>query len=153
MIETSITYEFMASPLQVKNYLAYWFQLGKPVVTADGQTVCQPKAVIQGDRFSDEFEACWTKILNRDGAGYYLKGTDQSIKELLSPSWDMDNCARCNMIVPTPEVALNPSPCPCNDLDGWPNEEVPQPRLPIDSRDRLSQIRQHILSQSTGDQS
>ncbi|MEM8505104.1 MAG: hypothetical protein AAF716_18355 [Cyanobacteria bacterium P01_D01_bin.1] len=141
----------MASSLQVKNYLAYWLQLGKPVVTADGQTVCQPKTVIQGDRFSDEFEACWEKIASKGGANYYLKGTDQSIKELLSPEWDMANCARCNMVVPTPEVMITPFPCPCNDLDDWPNEEIPQPRLPVDSQNRLGQIRQRMISRATSD--
>lgn len=142
----------MASSLQVKNYLAYWLQLGKPIVKADGQVVCKPKTVIQGDRFSTEFEDCWREILRQDeGSSCYLKGTDQSIKELLSPAWEMASCARCSMMVPTPEVMTNPFPCPCNDLPDWPNEEIPQPRLPIDSQDRLSQIRQRMMSKSTND--
>jgi len=141
----------MASLLQVKNYLAYWLQLGKPIVTTDGQIICKPETVIKGDRYSTEFEDCWTQITSQGGANYYLKGTDQSIEELLSPAWEMASCARCNMIVPTPEVMFNPFPCPCNDLSGWPNEEIPQPRLPVDSQDRLSQIRKRILSKPVND--
>ncbi len=141
----------MASPLQVKHYLAHWLQLGKPVITADGQIVCKSKTVIQGDRFSTEFEDCWAKILDQDNSAYYLKGTDESIADLLSPEWEMTSCSRCNMIVPTPEVFVHPFPCPCNDLSSWPNEEIPQPRLPIDSQDRLSQIRQRIVSKSTNE--
>lgn len=136
----------MASSLQVKRYLAYWLQLGKPIVTADDRIVCKPRTVIQGDRFSSEFEDCWTEIMNREGTDYYLKGTDQSIAELLSPGWEMASCARCSMLVPTPEVVINPFTCPCHDLDDWPNEEVPQPRLPIDSQARLSQIKQRMVS-------
>ena len=138
----------MASSIQVKNYLAYWLQLGKPIVKADGQIVCQPKTVIQGDHFSREFEDCWTEIMNREGADYYLKGTDQSIAELLSPGWEMASCARCSMIVPTPEVVINSFSCPCHDFADWPNEEVPQPRLPINSQDRLSQIKQRMVSKA-----
>ena len=87
----------------------------------------------------------------KGGADYYLKGTDQSIEELLSPAWEMASCARCDMIVPTPEVMFNPFPCPCNDLSSWPNEEIPQPRLPVNSQDRLSQIRNRILSKPAKD--
>ncbi|MBE9060798.1 hypothetical protein [cf. Phormidesmis sp. LEGE 11477] len=141
----------MASSTQVKNYLAYWLQLGKPIVTADGQIVCQPKKVIHGDRFSTEFEDCWAKVMSREGTGYYLRGTDQSIADLLSPGWEMASCARCNMIVPTPEVLINTFPCPCHDLADWPNEEVPQPRLPINSQKRLSQIQQRMASKFDSD--
>ena len=136
----------MATTTQVKNYLAYWFQLGKQVVTDDGRIHYRPETVIAGDRFSPAFEACWTEILQTAGKGCHLEGTDQTIDELLSSKWDVINCARCDMLVPTPEVALEPVLCPCNDLPSWPNEELPKPRLPVDSQRQLSAMSARLSS-------
>ena len=136
----------MATTTQVKNYLAYWFQLGKQVVTDDGRTHYRPETVIAGDRFSPAFEACWTEILQTAGKGCNLEGNDQTIDELLSSKWDVINCARCDMLVPTPEVALEPVLCPCNDLPSWPNEELPKPRLPVDSQRQLSAMSARLSS-------
>ncbi len=141
----------MATPTQVKNYLAYWFQLGKQVVTDDGRTHYKPVTVIQGDRFSPEFEACWTAILKTTGKGCHLEGTDQTIDELLSSKWDVVNCARCNILIPTLEVAIKSVLCPCNDLPGWPNEELPKPRLPIDSHRQLGAMRERLLASFSED--
>jgi len=134
----------MASRIQVKNYLAYWFQLGKQVVTDDGKTTFKPETVIQGEHFSPEFEQCWTEILKASGRACHLEGTDQTIDDLLSPAWDIANCARCNMLVPTPEVAFDQLLCPCNDLPTWPNEELPKPRLPVDNHKHLSEMREKL---------
>ena len=138
----------MATKTQVKNYLAYWFQLGKQVVTDDGKTVFKPKTVIQGDRFSAEFEQCWREILAASGRACHLEGTDQTVDELLSSAWYVVNCARCDMLVPTPEVPLDNVLCPCNDLPTWPNDELPQPRLPINSQAHLFVMSEKLKSDS-----
>ena len=136
----------MASQTQVKKYLAYWFQLGKQVVTAKNSAVCKPQTVIEGDHFSPEFEACWHSILTSLDKEHYLEGTDQTIQELLSPNWEIESCARCDMPVPTPETTFNTVICPCNDLPNWPNTDLPQPRLPINSQSRLTQMSQRMLA-------
>jgi len=141
----------MATTTQVKNYLAYWFQLGKQVVTDNGHISYQPEIVIQGDRFSPEFEECWTEILESAGKGCHLEGTDQTIEELLSPKWDVVNCARCDMLVPTPEVAIQSVLCPCNDLPTWPNEELPKPRLPVNSQRQLTAMSARLSSSFSDD--
>ncbi|MGB7085406.1 MAG: hypothetical protein WBD47_07625 [Phormidesmis sp.] len=130
----------MASPTDVKHYLAHWFQLGKQVVSDDGQVTYRPEKVILGDRFSAEFEACWQAIVATQGEAYHLKGTQQSIAELLSPAWEIVSCARCDMPVPLPHKEITPHLCPCDDLDTWPNEELPRPRLPVNSQNQLSQL-------------
>lgn len=130
----------MASPTEVKTYLAHWFQLGK-AVKSDSDTVrYQPKQVIQGERFSPDFETCWAEIIAAKGEALYLEGTDQTIAELLSPSWDVVSCSRCEMPVPIAQTKIETHPCPCNDLASWPNEEIPRPRLPVSTHDHLGQM-------------
>jgi len=141
----------MASQADVKNYLAYWFQLGKKVVAERSQTAYAPSSVIQGDRFSSEFDQCWQDIVSKDGEGYYLEGTDETIAQLLSPAWEVAQCARCDMPVPVPEVQMTLNLCPCNDLPNWPNTEIPQPRLPIDSNARLRSLKDRMESGITAD--
>ncbi|MEM6868668.1 MAG: hypothetical protein AAGB19_01915 [Cyanobacteria bacterium P01_F01_bin.3] len=136
----------MATANQVKNYLAYWFQLGKQVIAQDGRKHYKPESVVEGDHFSAEFETCWCEILQNEGLGCHLEGTDQTINELLSSRWDVANCVRCDMLVPVPEVALSQLLCPCNDISDWPNEELPKPRLPIDSQRCLKAMRERLES-------
>ncbi len=138
----------MASRTEVKHYLAHWFQLGKQVVNNDGRAIYQPGKIIQGDRFSPEFEDCWADILKREGKDCYLSGTDQTIAELLLPKWDVEGCARCGMPVPLSQSQLSAHPCPCDDLSNWPNADLPQPRLPVDSHRHLDQMNNRL--QSTG---
>lgn len=134
----------MATRSDVKRYLAYWFQIGKKVVAENGAAIVQPKTVLNGDRFSPEFEACWSKILEAEGKGYHLESTDQSLAELLSPDWDITSCARCDMPIPIREIGVELHPCPCNDLPDWPNEEIPKPHLPVDSQQRLANIKERV---------
>jgi len=136
----------MASPNEIKTYLAHWFQLGKQVLSDDGQDSYKPKTIIHGDRFSPEFEECWQAIIDAEGKALYLEGTDQTIAELLSPSWEVINCARCEMPVPIPQVERAERLCPCNDLPSWPNEDVPKPRLPINSNQKLNSLRKRLLT-------
>lgn len=134
----------MASEQQVRQYLAYWFQLGKGVVVQGKPQKLLPRPVIAGNRYSPEFEATWQHVLVQAGQ-CYLEGTIQTIAELLSPVWDINPCARCSMPVPFRSPGLPPSlECPCADLPDWPNTEMPQPREPVDTSDRLLQIRDRL---------
>jgi hypothetical protein len=87
----------MATEQQVRQYLAYWFQLGKKVFTHNGQVALLPYPVIEGDRYSGKFEECWQQLLLPETGDCYLEGTRQTIQELLSPAWDIHPCARCAM--------------------------------------------------------
>lgn len=134
----------MASEQQVKRYLAYWFQLGKKVVIHNGDSAVIPQSIIAGDRYSDEFERIWQHILSPESGDCHLEGTQQTIAELLTPRWSVESCVRCDMPVPMINIGLPPELCPCNDLPGWPNTEIPKPREPVSSQDRLKQIRDRL---------
>ncbi|HEY9907392.1 MAG TPA: hypothetical protein V6D18_07250 [Thermosynechococcaceae cyanobacterium] len=138
----------MASDQQLKQYLAYWAQLGKPIVDHAGQEKLLPSSVIQGDRYSQEFEDCWEQVIARPNA-YHLEGTSETIGELRSPSWEINPCSRCAMPVPIKQVGIQALECPCIDLPGWPNTELPQPREPISSRTSLSQIRDRLRADNS----
>jgi hypothetical protein len=135
----------MASQDQVRQYLAYWFQLGKKVLIKNGQAALLPQPVIRGDRYSAEFEECWQQIVSPDSKDCYLEGTHQTIAELLSPSWDIDPCARCAMPVPVPNMGMPALTCPCVDLPTWPDTATPQPRSPISTQSQLIQIRDRLM--------
>lgn len=135
----------MASKQEVKKYLAYWFQLGKKVIFHNGEPAIKPASVIQGDRYSQDFEACWQQIQAADLNACYLEGTEQSIGALLSPAWELNSCARCHMPVPVLSVGVASLSCPCNDVPTWPNTEVPAPRSPVDSQAQLSHIRDRLM--------
>lgn len=141
----------MATQTQVKNYLAYWFQLGKQVIADNGQKTYQPQTVIQGDRFSPEFEQCWNDILQGTTDAFHLQGTDQTIADLLSSRWEISNCSRCDMLIPTPEIVTAQVLCPCNDVPDWPNEELPKPRLPINSNQHLSRVKDRLIASLNAD--
>ena len=138
----------MASPTQVKTYLAHWFQLGKKLVWQNGQEKLLPQSIIQGESYAPEFEACWQKVMSVEGENCYLEGSTETIAELLSASWDIDNCVRCSMPVPILEATATAQSldCVCSDLDNWPNFELPAPRSPINSSDRLNSIRNRLNS-------
>jgi hypothetical protein len=134
----------MAAAQQVKKYLAYWFQLGKRLNFDQGGSVL-PQPIIEGNHYSSRFEACWQQILASGGRDCYLEGTTQSIADLLSEKWQVDDCARCGMPVPTISLGIQDNSCPCTDLPNWPNLELPQPRSPVDSRNQLEQIRSRLF--------
>lgn len=134
----------MASSDQVKQYLAYWFQLGRSLVINNGEKTILPDPVIQGDRYSPEFEACWQSITETGCKDAYLEGTIQTVGELLSSKWEITGCSRCDMPVPTLSLGIQPANCPCADLPSWPNMELPKPRSPVDSRAQLNSIRDRL---------
>ena len=130
----------MAELHQVKQYLAYWFQLGKPLKFESGESVL-PQPVIKGNAYSPAFEACWQQALTVGGQRCYLQGTEQTIGELLSGAWEISDCNRCKMPVPTLSVGVQANgACPCSDLPSWPSTDLPQPRSPVDSNTQLEQI-------------
>ncbi|MDZ7959853.1 MAG: hypothetical protein RMY34_18550 [Aulosira sp. DedQUE10] len=134
----------MANEQDVKRYLAYWFQLGRKVVVGNGRADLLPQSVLQGDRYSDEFEDCWQTIRAVAGESY-LEGTNETIAELLTPAWEMLPCSRCEMPVPMRNVGMPALSCPCNTLPNWPNSELPPPRSPISSQEQLKLIRDRVL--------
>ncbi|MFB2980638.1 hypothetical protein [Microseira sp. BLCC-F43] len=134
----------MASQQQVRQYLAYWFQLGKKVLIKSGQVALLPQPVISGDRYSEEFEAVWQQILSHDSGDCYLEATNETIAQLLTPAWELNPCARCSMPVPMRSAGMPPLVCPCNDLSDWPNTSVPLPRAPVDSQTHLKDIRDRL---------
>lgn len=134
----------MASQQQVKQYLAHWFQLGRKVWLGNGQRLILPQTILVGDRYSAEFESCWQQIISSDSGDCYLEGTEQTIQELLSPSWDIMDCRRCDMPIPAKHMGISPLTCPCHDLPSWPNLELPTPRSPIDSQQRLRSIQERL---------
>lgn len=138
-----ITIMAMASEERVREYLAYWFQLGKKVLLQNGEALL-PQPAIEGNRYSQAFERCWQKILYSNPSQSYLEGTTQTIEQLLSPAWDITACARCGILVPTIVLGIQPPDCPCCDLDNWPNSDLPAPRLPVNSATYLSQIKERL---------
>jgi hypothetical protein len=48
------------------------------------------------------------------------------------------------MPVPLINIGIPPEVCPCNDLPNWPNTEIPAPREPVNSHNRLSGIRDRL---------
>jgi hypothetical protein len=135
----------MASTDQVKQYLAFWFQLGKRLVINNGQEFCLPQPVMQGDRYSPEFEACWQRVMALSGKNCYLEGTVQTVDHLLSSEWDVESCARCEMPVPILSLGNRSPDCPCVDMPQWPNADLPAPRVAVDSRSQLDRIRDRLV--------
>ncbi len=133
----------MASEEQVKQYLAHWFQLGKQVLLPNRQEKLRPTKIFEGKNYSAEFERVWHYLLEVD-ADCYLEGTEQTIQQLLSPEWEIIECARCEMPFPITTAGVTSLVCPCSDLPGWPNNELPPPRSGVDSEAHLTRIRQRI---------
>lgn len=132
----------MATQQDVRQYLAYWFQAGKQVTAPQGKAL-KPDTVIAGDRYSDAFERIWETVLEQQQT-YYLEGTEQTIADLLSDTWSIESCARCEMPIPMATLGVGALTCPCNDLPTWPNFELPQPRSPISSSDRLRALNERL---------
>ncbi|MBW4516851.1 MAG: hypothetical protein KME11_16700 [Timaviella obliquedivisa GSE-PSE-MK23-08B] len=141
----------MASTDQVKQYLAFWFQLGKGLIIKNRQDLQLPKPVIQGDRYSSAFEACWQSVMQSHGKNCYLEGTDQTIEQLLSSEWDVAACARCEMPIPILSIGVRSPGCPCEDMPLWPNPELPMPRMPVDSQAQLQKIRDRLAQLNSKD--
>jgi hypothetical protein len=134
----------MASEQQVKEYLAYWLQLGKRIIIQNGEVICGPIHVLQGHRYSPEFEKCWAKVMALEGRDCYIEGTTVTLQELLSSGWDIHACARCQIPVGSPLVFCDQNPCPCSDLMHWPNDEAPVPHLPVNNQPHFANLRNRL---------
>ncbi len=134
----------MASTTQVKEYLAHWFQLGKKLVWRNGEETLLPQPILQSDRFSPQFESCWQKIMSIGGKDCYLENSTESVEELLSSKWDINGCSQCNMPVAIVKSGIQSLDCLCSDLDNWPNNELPAPRLPVNNKTQLNKIRARL---------
>jgi hypothetical protein len=135
----------MASLLQVKQYLAHWFQLGRRVYLKNGNVALLPSKIFHGLNYTTEFELCWELVLSPQSGDCYLEGTSQTIADLLTPSWEIADCSRCQMPVPMRVAGIPIGGCPCETLPNWPNNELPAPISParlesklIDLHDRLT---------------
>lgn len=137
----------MASIIEVQQYLAYWFQLGKKMILSKSDRTLLPHKVYEGDRLSAEFLSCWEEIISNPEENPHLEGTYQTISELLSPKWDIIPCARCNMPVPMINLGFISPSCPCADMDSWPNQELPPPRAPINTHQHLDKLTQRLQEQ------
>ncbi|MCD8486470.1 MAG: hypothetical protein LRZ84_06920 [Desertifilum sp.] len=135
----------MASETQVKQYLAYWFQLGKKVIVSHTNQALLPRPIFQGNSYSEAFEQCWQTITSPQSGDCFLDGTNETITELLKPEWELVVCSRCTLPIPSRMVGMPPESCPCSDLPSWPNHEVPLPRSAVDNQTQLSQIRDRLV--------
>ena len=138
----------MAKSQQVKNYLAYWFQLGKKIIHISQDKSFKPQKVLIPHGYSSEFEKIWTLVsLKNQRYQYYLEGTSQTIEDLFSSKWDIVECARCSMPIPILEKGhQKDNTCICNDLDNWPNNKLPRPRLPANTQEKLTRIQKSLMN-------
>ncbi|AFY95844.1 hypothetical protein [Chamaesiphon minutus] len=134
----------MASALEVKQYLAHWFQLGRKVYIHNGNQALLPSRVFSSMDYSMEFEQCWDLILSARSGECYLEDTSQTIAELLTPQWELVDCARCSMLIPLQVAGIPSEHCPCINLPHWPNLDVPTPRLPVAVRSKLTNMQERL---------
>jgi hypothetical protein len=134
----------MASSIEVKQYLAHWFQLGKKVYAHNGDLALLPSQIFNSTDYSREFEQCWELITSDRSGDCYLEDTTQTIDDLLTPQWDLVNCVRCSMLVPLQVVGMPPETCPCINLPTWPNHEIPLPKLPGAVNSKLADIQDRL---------
>ncbi len=134
----------MASPAELRNYLACWFQLGKGVqIQTTGETL-RPASVLHNGTYSDAFEACWATCQAQGLSRCFLEGTRESLETILNPAWEVDDCARCSMPVLKKVGSASDMDCPCHDLSNWPNLEIPAPHGVQPWRARLDDIRDRL---------
>lgn len=139
----------MATPQQVKEYLACWFQIGKRVAIHSGTEFLHPQSVLQGDRYSPEFEKCWQQLLTETALGdCYLEGTDQKIAELLEPNWDLIGCSRCQLPIPVKVTGTEYEACVCSNMPNLPNLDLPSPHLPVSNRSYLFKICSDLIKKN-----
>jgi hypothetical protein len=136
----------MALPTEVKTYLSYWFQLGRGLRMPPQARLVKPPAVLADGRYSTEFEAIWQELMQPSiAAQSYLEGSEQTIAQLLDPSWDIQDCARCSLPVPIKVAGLPAESCPCDDMRQLPDLSVMPPRAPIDSQAMLRRLCERLL--------
>jgi hypothetical protein len=135
----------MAQETDVKKYLACWMQLGTKVWLRNGQPA-QVAQVMRRGRYTPEFETFWSNVCAHTTGDAYLDGTEITLQELMSHTWDIVSCSRCTMPIAMMTAGVQPLGCPCQGLENWPNTELPSPRPPIDDLARLKGIQASLES-------
>jgi hypothetical protein len=131
----------MASRTLVKTYLAQWMQMGKSVHLPQQNKEVHIHKIIQGEKYSPVFNMLWDEISTTKAQEAYLKGTSQTISDLLSNKWEIIPCARCSLLVPCLDMGARvPISCPCDDLIGHPNLESIAPRQPVKTLSHLDNL-------------
>ncbi|MFN3361121.1 MAG: hypothetical protein ACK421_06840 [Pseudanabaenaceae cyanobacterium] len=132
----------MATAREVKEYLAYWMQLGRKLVIGD--RVVQLDRVIAGDHYTTRFEELW-----QEGQAHptttCLEGSNVTLQQLLAPNYELLECPRCDL--PVPSASLGPrsvQPCPCDDLNIWPNFDTVPPHPPINTASQLRSLQERL---------
>lgn len=141
----------MAPEDRVKQYVALWLQLGKQVVCDRDDSLLGTPRVIEGERYSTEFEQIW-QCITQNPQHYYLAGTPCSLADLLDGHWELLPCARCTLLCPVNEDRPEAGPCPCQDLALWPND-LPPPRGPVCGHAYLEQLRLRLARSDYADPS
>jgi hypothetical protein len=134
----------MASIPEVKQYLAHWFQLGKKVYIRNGDIALLPSRIFHHMNYSPEFDRCWDLLVADRSGDCYLEGTNQTIAQLLSPMWELVDCARCNMPIPLLIAGIAAENCPCVNLPNWPNTEIPAPISHVAVRSKLVDMQDRL---------
>lgn len=131
----------MATPTELRHYLSHWFQLGKRLIINGTPHSITP--TLNTDRPSPEFETIWQQALAQPHLAH-LEGSDKTISELLTGNWDIIECARCDMPIPLKKAGITDNACVCDDMTTWPNSDTLAPHNPINTNDRLLQLRHHL---------
>ncbi len=136
----------MANTDQVRSYVAHWLQLGKRVCLPHAGVCLSPVPIYQEGDYSPQFEQLWCTVFSPEGQDAYLEGTLETIADLLTDRWEISPCARCSVPMPVVRLGVANLICPCHDLPSWPNTELPQPRLPVDSQQHLEELQLSLVS-------
>ena len=135
----------MATHQEIRQYLTHWFQLGKPLILNGTPHTITP--TLNTDRPSPEFETLWQQILKTPHLAH-LEGSEIDLAQLLSGTWDIIDCARCEMPIPLKIAGIIDNHCICQDMTTWPNNDTLQPHSPIDTTDKLQQLRDRLIPSS-----
>ncbi len=131
----------MAARSDVKQYLAYWLQLGKKIFIKGQPQAVGLDRVINHEQYDEVFEQLWLNVSGKQANLAYLEGTDETIQDLLSTEWQIVDCPRCELRLPCLDLGPRQfNSCPCEGLNNWPNYDTLQPRSPVITKTHLSSI-------------
>jgi hypothetical protein len=135
----------MATHQEIRHYLTHWFQLGKRIIINSTPRTIAP--TLNTDRPSAEFETLWQEILANPHLAY-LEDSEIDLAQLLTGTWEIIDCARCEMPVPLKIAGIIDNHCICQNMDTWPNSDTLEPHNPINTTQQLQQLRQRLTSSS-----
>lgn len=135
----------MATHQEIRHYLTHWFQLGKRIIINGTPHTIAP--TLNTDRPSAEFEILWQEILANPHLAY-LEDSEIDLAQLLTGTWEIVDCARCEMPIPLKIAGIIDNHCICQNMDTWPNSDTLEPHNPINTTQHLQQLRQRLTSSS-----